>query len=214
MIVKCPYCTKELRVPDASLKNGNPTLICTGCTGKFRAKTEPKVELQAKAEPKPKPAFGSTQKPEFVFGKSKKADQYYSDQIGWLVVHDEHTRQQTFALKVGNQTIGRKSESKPCEIMIETGDMYMSRNHFSVDVTQRSNGMYDYTIADCNATNHTYINLNQLRADDEMFLKDGDTIQAGETKIVFKSNAEAKSSHQATQLVAGKSYNKTVLVSR
>lgn len=214
MKINCPYCTRELSIPAASLRVGNPTLTCTGCNGRFKAIEEKKTEKKEDKTVHQKSGHKNTGETQFVGTSSSKSKEYFSAEPGWLVVHDENTRQQTFTLKVGRQVIGRKSDSKPCEIMVETKDMYMSRNHFIVEVNKFTNGMYGYSISDCNATNYTYVNLKKLREGDELYLKDGDTIQAGETKIVFKSNAEAKDSHQATQLVVGNSFNKTVLINK
>lgn len=219
MKINCPYCTKELTVPATSLRVGNPTLTCTGCNGKFKAKEEKKPENKKQEPAQEETAYQKnkgkgTGETQYTGGSSQKSNAYFAADPGWLVVHDENTKQQTFTLKEGKQTVGRKSESKPCAIMVETGDMYMSRNHFNIEVNKFANGMYGYSISDCNATNHTYVNLKKLRDGDEMYLKDGDTIQAGETKIVFKSNAEAKDSHQATQLVVGNNFNKTVLINK
>lgn len=214
MIVKCPYCTKEATVPAATLRVGNPTLTCTGCNGKFKAKEEKKTEKKDDKTVHQNTSEKVKGETQFVGGSSQKSKEYFSADPGWLIIHDENTTQQTFTLKEGKQVVGRKSESKPCDIMVKTEDLYMSRNHFNIEVNKFVNGMYGYSISDCNATNHTFVNLKQLRGGDELYLKDGDTIQAGETKIVFKSNVEAKDSHQATQLVVGKDFNKTVLIQK
>lgn len=136
---------------------------------------------------------------------------------GWLVVHDEKTPLQTFNLKMGKQLIGRKSESRPCDIMINSQDEYMSRNHFFIEVKTSINHGMIYILIDNGSTNYTFINtatLAMLKQNDQYILKDGDVIQAGETKIVFKSRTETVSNAtEATRLVTTKAKGHTVLIS-
>lgn len=223
MKINCPYCTKEFNLPEQTLRVGNPTLICTGCNGKFKAKKVEKKERVfasgdngVKQEQPERPKGNQGAPPtEFVSRNKQESNrEYFGAEPGWLVVHDENTKQQTFSLKKGKQLIGRKSTSKPCEIMIETEDIFMSRNHFYVDVIRGKNGDFSYVLSDCNALNHTFINLKKLASNDEMYLKDGDTIQAGETKIVFKSNKGAGSSAEATDFVGRNDYSKTVYLKK
>jgi pSer/pThr/pTyr-binding forkhead associated (FHA) protein len=138
------------------------------------------------------------------------------NQVGWLVVHDENTASQTLTLKEGRNVIGRKSPDKPCEIMIDTTDTHMSRNHSVIDVNRRADGHYQYVISDCGSTNGTFINANErqkLSSYDRIFLKDGDTIQLGRTKVVLKTQQTVSSPDQAQQVVNKKDYLKTVILS-
>lgn len=77
---------------------------------------------------------------------------------GWLVVHDEKTFTQTFSLGLGKQVIGRKSETRPCDIMIDCNDPYMSRNHFIIDVVQKPGNIISYSLSDSGSKNRTFIN--------------------------------------------------------
>jgi pSer/pThr/pTyr-binding forkhead associated (FHA) protein len=99
--------------------------------------------------------------------------------------------------------------------MIDTKDEYMGRNHFVITVEQNRLGDQDYCLADNNSMNKTFINtvkLQELKKGDEYLLQDGDIIQAGYTKIVFKSNKTVKTEKEATKLVVNQPKGKTVLV--
>ena len=196
MIVKCLHCEARIKVLDSAFVNGTPTVLCPACKQQFR----PEMPVQ---------------KPTGQAGVDNSIKEKEPTEVGWLVVHDENTPQQTYALKLGKQTIGRKSASRPCDIMIETTDEYMSRRHFIIEVITRSPGNYEYYLSDNNAVNKTFINtkkLCEIKRGDEYILHDGDTIQAGRTKIVFKSNRFVKNSRQATEIVVEQPKGKTVLV--
>ena len=138
-----------------------------------------------------------------------------TEQIGWLVVHDENTPAQTLPLNEGRNVIGRKSPDKPCSVMIDTTDQRMSRNHSVIEVSRRADGHYQYLISDCGSTNGTFINGSEhhrLSPYDQIFLKDGDTIQLGRTKVVLKTGQTVRSSGQAYEEVSRKDYLKTVVL--
>lgn len=198
MILSCPSCSRRLPVPDAALRMGNPQIICTACQAKFRAKPGP-------AAPRPT-----------IPVNRPAAAQYGSTAPGWLVVHDEKTRSQTFTLKPGRQLAGRKSASMPCDIMIETGDVHMSRRNFIIEVSEKPAGIYQYRLSlpDVPPLNPVYINLKKLGETDVYFLKDGDTIQAGETKIVFQSSSAAQNALDAAGKVKATGYTQTIFVKR
>ena len=133
---------------------------------------------------------------------------------GWLVVHDENTKQQTHPLIMGKNIVGRKSSSQPCNIMIDTEDKYMSRKHFAIEVNLGTKGM-EYLVYDVASTNGTFINAdknNKLNRIDKVFLSDGDTIQAGRTKIVLRIKKVAGTAKNATNTVISMKHLKTIIV--
>jgi pSer/pThr/pTyr-binding forkhead associated (FHA) protein len=136
------------------------------------------------------------------------------DVKGWLVVHDESTSQQTFTLKSGKNVVGRKSESKPCEVMVDTEDSYMSRNHFAIEISLGNKGL-EYLVFDVTSTNGTFINANKnnkLSQTDQVYLQDGDTIQAGRTKMVLRTKKMAGTAKNATSTVINTKPLQTVIV--
>lgn len=189
MIVACKNCKAKLPVPDVVFKHSIPKITCPKCKISF------KPELEKGKE---------TKKTELV-GKSKYLP------IAWLIVHDEQAAVQTFEIKSGKYTVGRKSNSRPCDIMIETGDMTMSRNHFTIEAVEKD-GFLTCWLSDQNSSNNTYINSNflkdkktELKNADEYFLGDGDVIQAGQTKIVFKRKSnDVMTKNIATEIVIKK----------
>jgi pSer/pThr/pTyr-binding forkhead associated (FHA) protein len=135
-------------------------------------------------------------------------------ECGWIIVHDEHTQSQTFSLQIGQNIIGRKSESKPCHIMIDTTDSYMSRNHCVLEVKQKGH-RYEYLISDIGSTNGTFINADKskrLKKGDVIFLKDGDVIQIGRTKVVLKTPDFAHDAHSAYTQVSNSDFSATIIV--
>ena len=134
---------------------------------------------------------------------------------GWLVVHDENAKPQTYELKASKNTIGRLNNSKPCDIMIDTKDSYMSRNHFIIEVEPNAKGGFTYSISDPGSLNGTLINADRskrLSPNDILYLVDGDVIQAGRTKIVLKTPKTSKSAGEAEKTVVKTDYTKTIII--
>lgn len=143
------------------------------------------------------------------------------DRIGWLVVNDEHTATQTFALQLGTNTVGRQSQQRPATHMVITHDEYMSRPHCTVEVRIGRSGQLEYILRDGAlvdeqwkpSLNGTYLNGKEPRLNqyDQLFLDDGDTIQIGETKLVLKAGNLTTSQQQATKAVEAMDYERTVV---
>ncbi|MCE7059231.1 FHA domain-containing protein [Dyadobacter sp. CY343] len=145
------------------------------------------------------------------------------NEVGWLVVHDENAPLQTYPLKIGRQIIGRHNNASPCDIMIITQDVFMSRNHCILEVKPVRSGGYDYLVSDRKmssgvpenmSTNGTYVNAFQkgLLPNDVVYLNDGDTIQLGQTKMVVKTIRTVASADDATRLVKDSEYSPTVII--
>ncbi len=136
---------------------------------------------------------------------------------GWLIVHDETVKPQTFDLKPGKNTVGRRS-SLDADIPIETEDMTMSRQHCVIDVMENPRtGEYNFCINDFKSTNGTILNgsvQRKLHEQDMIYLSDGDTFQLGMTKIVFKKNSSLKKKAAVVQEVLGQPYKPTVVITK
>ena len=142
--------------------------------------------------------------------------------IGWLVVRDEKTAIQTFQLREGINRIGRLKPTTPAHVNIgiKTNDDYMSRYHCDLEVVwNRQAKRYDYVVSDkaygnkSVSTNGTYVNAASRRLSpiDEKNVKDGDTIQIGETKLVLKTASSARDAREAERKVKELDYSKTVI---
>jgi pSer/pThr/pTyr-binding forkhead associated (FHA) protein len=147
----------------------------------------------------------------------KENTQQKNEVPGWLIVHDEAVRNQTFDLKEGKNIIGRKS-SMPIDIAIETDDMTMSRRHCFIEVVlNEKRGEFDFLISDLKAINGTILNgrvQKKLSEQDVIYLNDSDTFQLGLTKIVFKKNNELQKKERVVDEVVNQPYAPTVVIDR
>ena len=192
MLVLCKHCPAKIKIADSAFDRGIPTVVCPICKKQFKPDA-----------PKP-PVSPDTEKP---------TKPLFDEEVGWLVVHDDQTRQQTLSLKPGRQTVGRISSiaDKKADVMIDSDDEYMSRQHFIINIERKSSGGYNYYLSD-NSKNRTLINKKAMRKGDEYILKDGDIIQAGLTNIVFKTNNQVKNTKEATNAVTSQPKQKTEIV--
>ena len=168
MIITCPSCSARLRINEKALTAQNPFIKCVRCNSAV------KVDLPSE----PAPVLASEEKT-FIFEPTE---------VGWVVVHDESTETQTVPLKTGKQTVGRASVSKPCEVMIQTQDRYMSRHHLIIEVVKGKDGAYKYWVSDHpDSTNPTFINTFPLKRGTILELVDGAIMQMGKTKVILKN---------------------------
>lgn len=211
MIVRCPNeaCNTKMSIKDEVVRNSDANVKCPSCKKMFKPFNNLPQSL--------KDEVLKTQKTECNDNSVNKQGKA----LGWLIVHDEKTHTQTYDLYEGVQTIGRKSNSRPCDVMIETTDNYMSRNHFIIEITN-NRGCLQYILKDAQATNRTYVEvdvlsefikkLRPLNKDEEVYIEDGDIIQAGKTKIILKTPKSVPNREIATQIVTNQDIAKTVIV--
>lgn len=211
MIVRCPNeaCNTKMSIKDEVVRNSDANVKCPSCKKMFKPFNNLPQYL--------KDEILNTQKTDCDDSRPNKRD----SALGWLIVHDEKTHTQTYDLYEGVQTIGRKSNSRPCDVMIETADNYMSRNHFIIEVIN-NRGCFHYVLKDAQATNRTYVEvdvlsefikkLRPLNKDEEVYIEDGDIIQAGKTKIILKTPKSVPNREIATQIVTNQDIAKTVIV--
>lgn len=207
MIVVCGNCKAKLKLDLPPEAEGKPIRFkCAKC-GQMNQVSLSTAEASVKpVEPKqpaePAPAPKPMQEPKPVVP-------------GWLVVHDENAPVQTFELKPGKNTVGRISQQKPSDIMIETNDTFMSRCHFTLEVIPAPKGRFDFILSDNKSANGTFLNADKnkrLSETDQWYIKDGDTIQAGRTKIVLKTGESSGDRMQAEKKVKQTDYSKTIIL--
>ena len=143
------------------------------------------------------------------------------DEIGWLIIHDEHTETYTFDLRKGINRIGRHSETtdQDVNIRIKTQDRYMSRHHCDIEVRWESGrNVYEYVLSDKAyqrkpaSSNGTFVNAGRrLSIRDEILLKDGDTVQVGRTKLVLKLPSAVSNLQEAESWVRESDFFKTII---
>jgi pSer/pThr/pTyr-binding forkhead associated (FHA) protein len=139
---------------------------------------------------------------------------------GWLVVHTENKLPVTYDLYEGDNVIGRPDGAHQIDIRIEDDD-YVSRFHAFIHVHKDYLHRFRYELHDNGAmsrgkvsTNGTYINGIEERLPKEktVFLRDGDTIQVGTTKLVFKSINDTDDHISAFSSVANSNFTETVAI--
>ncbi|KAA0989253.1 FHA domain-containing protein [Dyadobacter aurulentus] len=228
MEIACRKCSAVLSVASTAI----PIVKCSNCgypnpviAGAQPAPARPQMPApvtphqQMAVPPVPSSPPPAPQPPRPTAGRPQAS----ASELGWLVVHDENADQQTHPLRIGKQVIGRKSVSRPCDIMIETDDPYMGRNHCVLEVKPSRTGSYEFFLSDVKmtngipeqmSTNGTFINSQAapLRPKDMVYLKDGDTIQMGKTKVVIKTLITAASAQDASRIVQDMDYAPTVII--
>jgi hypothetical protein len=207
--LKCPYCgtiTRQNNIQQPAVQKPPPR---PEPMGNF---PPPPPPMNPQRQPPP-PPMQQQQPPQW----SPPPVQSNNGEVGWLIVHDEKTPPKTLTLSMGKNIIGR---GKDAHHILDVGDKYMSRRHCVVEVVQGSSGGYQYIVYDYGhdspsdaSTNGTFLNANVKRLEnrDEMYLKHGDVVQIGRTKVVLQTLSEAGSSHKAMETVIRTPYAKTVI---
>ncbi len=193
--IKCPNpdCRVILRIESKHIDPQNPKVRCPKCKKVFY------IDMHGKKKPEE---------------KTKILDDTVSENaLAWLVVHDEKAKPQTYSLKKGKQVVGKKNTSKPCDIMINCADPYMSRNHCVIEVATDTKRNVIVLLSDCQSTNGTWLNAEtkvKLGETEKIYLQDNDMLQLGMTKVIIKLRQGKINSHkQASEDVRNKPYGKT-----
>jgi FHA domain len=213
MKYKCGKCGTINELTANKISSADEAFFTTRCNNCDTVNRLPKVtgELNIPAITPVHPAHKEQQQE-----NGKDAVPASSDVPGWLFVHDENTISQSFNLKQGRNMIGRKS-AFPADIAIETKDEHMSRRHCVIEVTENANRGFAFKLSDYNALNGTFINgriQKKLEAEDIILLNDGDTLQLGLTKIVFRINTNMFSKEKIMTQLNETAYSPTVYIKR
>jgi hypothetical protein len=95
---------------------------------------------------------------------------------------------QTCALKLGHNVIGRIAQSGTADIQI-THDEYMSRRHVQIDVVSNK-GKMEHRLVEINSKNIVYLNGNPIERGEILFLKFGDQLTLGKTNIILEETSD------------------------
>lgn len=167
--LKCPYCQIALKVDETKLPAGIKSFKCPKC------KRAIPVSLLNMEESK------ENNTSETVLLNPIKTG------LGRIVVSAAPgTAEQTFSLREGLVTIGRKSASSNVTFGIETNDRLMSRSHISIEVRKDPKSGYKHYLSDNNSKNRTLYNNNYLENGEVVVLHDNDEIVIGRTSLRFK----------------------------
>lgn len=115
------------------------------------------------------------------------------------VMTNNETSFQSFELTADYYTIGRKNNSGPAsrpDIEIITSDMTMSRKHAVI----KKKGKIGFTLMDLNSKNGIKINGEQISADEEIYLTDGDVFLLGKTQVRVSISENSAEYEELTRL--------------
>lgn len=192
--IKCPTCGKILRVPDSPTVNNN-TFTCPVCKEKHKVGNCPRyVE-------KPKPATNGeeTQYSSQMSSVGGEETQYVrsegtssaeetqivgaSQQIKVGCLKDYYGN--TYQLRIGINTIGRKANTSTATVQINITDKTMSRNHAIIDV-RNTGGQIIHILRNGANKNPSYLNGTLIGANDQLILNNGDRVKFGSTELMFQ----------------------------
>lgn len=88
-------------------------------------------------------------------------------------------------LKRGVNIIGRQSQYSDASLQLPTGDTFISKKHFVINVVMKANSTFEHQLSDNNSTNGTYHNNEQVCEGDIELLQPGDRIIIGHTVLKF-----------------------------
>lgn len=156
--------------------------------------------------------FQYTENDTIVKSNSVNQTQKKAQPIAWLIRHTEYQDAKNFPIYLGINIIGRVMQSEKNSILFEQ-DSFVSRRHAVLYAQTPTN----FTIEDSASANEgkaskngTYLNGNPKRINQKISLKDGDTIQVGNTKLVFRLNDEPI--HKIIHEVEDADYMSTVVI--
>lgn len=109
--------------------------------------------------------------------------------VAWLIVHTENKKAEMFDLYEGINYIGRKKWDDKANNILIADDPFVSRTHAFIKCKE-TDGKLQYMLHDGDGSkpsvNGVFLNGNDTRIQQYCLLKEGDTIQIGITKLVFK----------------------------
>lgn len=133
-------------------------------------------------------------------------DKYSAEKqtLAWLIRHTENKHPISFPIYHGTNYLGRSSNKKFNEIIIDD-DIYISRNHAVIIVENNI-----YKITDNGSKNGTFLNGNDVKITSAL-LKNSDTIQIGNTKLVLKIVSD-KPIEKLVKEVDNSAYMSTIVI--
>ena len=180
--VKCPHCGVVLDVKNSK----NETLkqiTCPQCQSLLQVKFNPDEEpltAQTFYVPKPTRDDGATQ----LVSKSTET------QLSSPKTEKKHAellyQGESYPLCEGMNIVGRFGKTSKATVQIKADDMYMSRQHATIEITTLSDGMIKAVLSNYQNKNQTAIDGHVIESDDKIRLADGNSITMGKTTVTFK----------------------------
>ena len=134
-------------------------------------------------------------------------------EVGWLILHTEDRKTETFPLYEGINYIGRKKkEDHSHEILIQD-DPFVSRTHAFIKCKSAGDRI-NFELYDGDGSkpsvNGVFLNGNHDRIHQSCSLQENDTIQVGQTKLVLKVKKEHRGISGEIQEVLRTDYIRTI----
>lgn len=169
--IRCPKCNHFNTFNETLYDKGQSLVFeCESCRGQFRIKigTNP---------------LASTRK------DAALSNETHDIGLGYIeVIENVFAYRQTFALKEGDNVIGRYNPGDKITIPIDTTDRSMDRRHCVINVRKKSSGEIEYTIRDYPSLTGTFI-FNRILADREKaVIEDGTVITLGATTLILNGH--------------------------
>ncbi len=148
--------------------------------------------------------------------KQEREKDDINEPIAYLIVHTEQLPVKPYPLFKGKNYIGRKTHPTLRPFVALEDDEFTSRIHAVVYVASNNNGRLFYIndSAESNegkpSKNGTFLNGNKQRITQRLKIEDHDTIQVGETKLIFRINS--KSLDDIMEEVEGRDYIQTIVI--
>jgi len=149
-------------------------------------------------------------KPDVIKGATKPV-------VGWLIVHTENKKTETFDLYEGINYIGRKKKDDKANNILIEDDKTVSRTHAFIKCKD-VNGKLQYMLYDGDGSkpsvNGVFLNGNDVRIKQHCPLEENDTVQIGTTKLVFKVKKDHRSITGEVEEVMRTDYIRTIDIDR
>ncbi|MFZ1457235.1 MAG: FHA domain-containing protein [Saprospiraceae bacterium] len=106
---------------------------------------------------------------------------------GKLIQKKDNHAVAEFILNKNENIAGRNSPNFKADIIVQN-DPFISRKQFMIKASSpaEDSGNISFSLCDCNSKNKTFLNGQALEAREEVFLKDGDIIEAGKSAFEFR----------------------------
>lgn len=168
--VRCPKCD-HYNIFDETLYAQGQSLVfeCENCRKQF------KIRIGTSS-------LAATQK------DANRNPETHDDGLGSvLVVENVFGYRQSFALKEGENIIGRYNPGDKITIPIDTNDRSMDRRHCVITVKKEADGDISYTLRDFPSLTGTFL-FNRILGDRERVrIEDGAIITLGATTLILQA---------------------------
>ena len=137
--------------------------------------------------------------------------------VGWMVVHTENKKTETFDLYEGINYIGRKKKDDKANNILLEEDPFVSRTHAFIKCRQ-TGGELQFVLHDGDGSkpsvNGVFLNGDDERINQHCILKENDTVQIGITKLVFKIKKDSRSITGELEEIMRTDYIRTIDVEK